>query len=74
MQIPDKPLIREIPKPVYQVTRSPGDPKTETTPYDKVVPVGAMPLTLTENTLLTPEGYDRDIRHYVFNIKGTNAR
>jgi len=74
MQAPAKPLVREIPKPVYELSVLEGDAKTENTPYEKLVPVGAVPLKLTENTLLTPEGYDRDIRHYVFEIKGTPVR
>ncbi len=74
MHAPARPLKREIPKPVYEVTRTKGDAKTESTPYEKIIPPGATPLTLTENTLLTPEGYDRDIRHYVFKIKGTHVR
>mmetsp|Transcript_55477 Transcript_55477/g.135929 ORF Transcript_55477/g.135929 Transcript_55477/m.135929 type:complete len:1940 (-) Transcript_55477:267-6086(-) len=74
MHAPAKPLKREIPKPVFEISRSPGDPKSVNTPYEKIVPSGAAALELTENSLLTPEGYDRDIRHYAFKIKGTHVR
>ena len=69
---PDKPLVRVIPKPAFQIDYSAGD-ATPAVPNEKLVPAGATPLTLMENTLLTPEGYDRDIRHYVFKIKDTSV-
>ena len=33
---------------------------------DDIVPPGAAKLTLLHNSLLVPEKYDRDIRHYEF--------
>ena len=72
LHAPAKPLNRTIPKPFYQVDRSKGD-ATPSVASEKLVPVGATPLILQENTLLTPEKYDRDIRHFVFKIKGTGV-
>mmetsp|Transcript_14287 Transcript_14287/g.48858 ORF Transcript_14287/g.48858 Transcript_14287/m.48858 type:complete len:1961 (-) Transcript_14287:1606-7488(-) len=72
LHVPQKPLERKIPKPAYKVTRTQGE-ATPSVSNDKLVPPGSNPLKLMENTLLTPEGYDRDIRHYVFKIKDTNV-
>mmetsp|Transcript_3531 Transcript_3531/g.8271 ORF Transcript_3531/g.8271 Transcript_3531/m.8271 type:complete len:1929 (-) Transcript_3531:295-6081(-) len=72
LHAPAKPLIREVPKPAYQVDKSEGDaePNVKT---ESIVPVGAVPLGMIENKLLTPPDYDRDIRHYSFNIKDTGV-
>lgn len=37
---------------------------------DDIVPPGAAKLTLLHNSLLVPEKYDRDIRHYEFKWLG----
>ena len=37
---------------------------------DDIVPPGAAKLTLLHNSLLVPEKYDRDIRHYEFKLLG----
>mmetsp|Transcript_3677 Transcript_3677/g.2194 ORF Transcript_3677/g.2194 Transcript_3677/m.2194 type:complete len:106 (-) Transcript_3677:376-693(-) len=36
------------------------------------IPKDACTVPMIENTLMTPKGYDRDIRHYVFDINGRN--
>ena len=33
--------------------------------------VGSRLLPMTKNVLMTPDDYDRDIRHYEFELKGT---
>lgn len=40
---------------------------------DFVVPPGGTLLTMKTNKLLSPDGYERDIRHYEFNIKDTGV-
>eukprot|EP00493_Phyllostaurus_siculus_P025548 UN25892 len=40
---------------------------------DVVVPAGATMLTMKTNKLLSPDGYERDIRHYEFNIKDSGV-
>mmetsp|Transcript_37349 Transcript_37349/g.76622 ORF Transcript_37349/g.76622 Transcript_37349/m.76622 type:complete len:1929 (+) Transcript_37349:134-5920(+) len=72
LHAPAKPLVREIPKPAFQIDKTAGDAEPSVN-IDSIVPVGSVPLELMENTLLTPEGYDRDIRHYVFKIKDTGV-
>jgi sulfite reductase alpha subunit-like flavoprotein len=71
LHAPDKPLVRVIPKPAFKIDYSPGE-AAPAVANETLVPPGATPLTLMENTLLTPVGYDRDIRHYVFKIKDTS--
>lgn len=70
---PSVPLVREIPTPSYKVSTSPGKVDSPPVPDDDIIPPGAAKLKLLTNTLLTPEtkDYDRDIRHYEFEIKGT---
>lgn len=38
------------------------------------VPKGSMTLKLTQNKRLTKDGYDRDVRHYIFDITGKNIQ
>lgn len=70
MKVPKLPLSREIPKPVITVERRPGDAKPAVSDME-IRPAGTIALTMLENRLLTPAKYDRDIRHYSFDLKGT---
>eukprot|EP00927_Polykrikos_kofoidii_P046141 TRINITY_DN40337_c0_g1_i1.p1 TRINITY_DN40337_c0_g1~~TRINITY_DN40337_c0_g1_i1.p1 ORF type:complete len:1902 (+),score=402.20 TRINITY_DN40337_c0_g1_i1:435-5708(+) len=72
--VPTVPLSREVPAPCYRVDVSPGEVDKPPVDDDDIVPPGATRLTMLTNKLLTPEcmGYDRDIRHYEFNIAGTS--
>jgi len=36
-----------------------------------IVPLGSQLLPMTKNVVLTPTDYDRDIRHYEFDLRGT---
>eukprot|EP00494_Astrolonche_serrata_P030728 UN30996 len=48
--------------------------ETKTRPAsDVILPTGTTPLVMSKNMLLSPEGYERDIRHYEFEIKGTGV-
>lgn len=69
MGLPQMPLSQEAPAPCYRVDVSGGKPPSD----DDIVPPGASKLTLLHNSLLVPEKYDRDIRHYEFKIEGTNV-
>jgi len=72
---PQVPLQREVPVPCYRIDASPGEVACPPVADEDVIPPGATPLTLLTNRLLTPEciGYDRDIRHYEFQIAGTSV-
>eukprot|EP00913_Durusdinium_trenchii_P002484 g2296.t1 len=69
MGLPQMPLSQEAPAPCYRVDVS-GSGKPPISD-DDIVPPGAAKLTLLHNSLLVPEKYDRDIRHYEFKIEGT---
>ncbi|CAJ1363862.1 unnamed protein product [Effrenium voratum] len=67
--LPQMPLTQEAPAPCYRVDVSgTGKPPVSD---DDIVPPGASKLQLLHNSLLVPEKYDRDIRHYEFKIEGT---
>ncbi|XP_013418498.1 uncharacterized protein LOC106179427 isoform X2 [Lingula anatina] len=40
-------------------------------PTEALTPAGSKIIPLTKNVLLTPPDYDRDIRHYEFDLKGS---
>jgi len=71
---PPQPLEKKVPRPGYELEITKGDVNDPPISDDAIVPPGATPLKLLENTLLTPPEYDRDIRHYVFQIKGTPVK
>jgi len=60
----------ELPPPNFAAT--PLDAATCT--YEQCVPQGAVLLRLTENTRITPDDYDKDVRHLEFDLTGTNFR
>jgi len=68
---PQMPLSKDAPAPSYRVTASPGDANKPPVSDEEIVPPGATRLTMLTNRLLTPEGLDRDVRHYEFKIEGT---
>ena len=74
LKAPSQPIKREIPKAVFKVEIRAGDPKRSAVDNDALIPPGATALTLEENRRLTPPGNDRDIRHYQFNVAGTNIK
>lgn len=45
-------------------------PTTETI----IAPLGAKSFPMVKNQLMTPEDYDRDIRHYEFDLSSTGFR
>ena len=51
---------------------SPGSADKPPVADDDIIPPGATRLELLTNQPLTPDGYDRDIRHYEFKIAGTS--
>lgn len=72
MGAPAKPLVREIPRPAYEVSEASGEAEPAVS-YDSLVPPGATPLELTVSQRLTPDDYDRNITHYSFKIRGTGV-
>ncbi|CAE8721954.1 unnamed protein product [Polarella glacialis] len=71
--VPQLPTQRDVSVPCYRVDMSPGVAEKPPMHDDDIVPPGATRLTMLRNQLLVPqeEGYDRDIRHYEFQVKGT---
>jgi sulfite reductase (NADPH) flavoprotein alpha-component len=57
-----------MPAATFQVELVPSGKLTPS--GDVIVPKGARLIPMTSNTLLSPQGYDRDIRHYEFNLAG----
>jgi len=59
----------ELMPPLFKIHLNTKKPENKWfTPFDSIQ------LDLIENKLLTPEGYDRDVRHYVFDLKDKNIK
>lgn len=63
-----QPPVQELLPPSYDVKV---DPTGAAASSDVYLPVGAKLVPLTKNIVLTPPDYDRDIRHYEFDLSGT---
>eukprot|EP01124_Arcella_intermedia_P028483 TRINITY_DN5793_c0_g1_i2.p1 TRINITY_DN5793_c0_g1~~TRINITY_DN5793_c0_g1_i2.p1 ORF type:complete len:1820 (+),score=413.59 TRINITY_DN5793_c0_g1_i2:47-5506(+) len=70
---PKLPLIREIPKPAVTIEKRPSTGAAAVKDMDIRFP-GSTPLKMLENRLLTPVKYDRDIRHYAFDLTGSGLK
>merc|ERR1719197_805453 len=66
---PEKVLL----PPSYKVHITPYADATVKPDSAVVIPPGATMIPMKTNKLLSPEGYERDIRHYEFNIKDTGV-
>eukprot|EP00492_Amphilonche_elongata_P000058 TRINITY_DN101_c0_g1_i6.p1 TRINITY_DN101_c0_g1~~TRINITY_DN101_c0_g1_i6.p1 ORF type:complete len:304 (-),score=113.16 TRINITY_DN101_c0_g1_i6:27-938(-) len=66
---PEKVLL----PPSYKVKVTPASDTDSRPASDVVVPSGATLLTMKTNKLLSPEDYERDIRHYEFDIKDSGV-
>lgn len=64
-----QPPADKLPAQNFNIKAS--DAKDEAGMY---VPKGSYTLKLTQNKQLTKEGYDRDVRHYIFDITGKNIK
>ena len=68
LQVPNVPVGDiPVPKPEFEVMSRPASGSPVTT-MEQLCPPGAVNVMRTKKVLLTPEGYDRDIRHYEFDI------
>merc|ERR1712045_103065 len=66
---PEKVLL----PPSYKARITPGAETSARPASDVVIPPGATMIPLKTNKLLSPEGYERDIRHYEFDTVGTGV-
>jgi sulfite reductase alpha subunit-like flavoprotein/ferredoxin len=73
LDAPSEPIIKTKPKPLFTVEVRPGGAQ-QAVHDSKVMPPNGVRVQRTCAQLLTPEKYDRDIRHYEFNIEGTNLQ
>eukprot|EP00928_Gymnodinium_smaydae_P030133 TRINITY_DN2247_c0_g1_i2.p1 TRINITY_DN2247_c0_g1~~TRINITY_DN2247_c0_g1_i2.p1 ORF type:complete len:1896 (+),score=381.74 TRINITY_DN2247_c0_g1_i2:84-5690(+) len=73
--LPQTPLTREVRPACYRIDFSPGKADSPPVEDSDIVPPGATKLVMRTNRLLSAEamGYDRDIRHYEFDIKDTGV-
>ena len=70
LQLPRAPLEQKAPPPPYEIEISKGG-EHPLIADSSLVPKGAIPLTLKENRRLTPQDYDREIRHFEFELQGS---
>eukprot|EP00824_Muranothrix_gubernata_P006672 TRINITY_DN18605_c0_g1_i1.p1 TRINITY_DN18605_c0_g1~~TRINITY_DN18605_c0_g1_i1.p1 ORF type:complete len:1714 (-),score=365.24 TRINITY_DN18605_c0_g1_i1:483-5165(-) len=70
LQLNAKKTTTEPPHPSFVLTKNPPGTHQADLPA-RIIPQGASLVSLIQNKRLTPEDYDRNIMHLVFDLKGT---
>ncbi|EER05976.1 pyruvate:ferredoxin oxidoreductase/NADPH-cytochrome P450, putative [Perkinsus marinus ATCC 50983] len=67
-----KPEDEEEPEALFEVTSLPVTAADKSLPYQRIVPPGSQAVPVLENRRLTPESYERDIRHIALDISAAD--
>ena len=73
LELPNRPVKQERLRSPLNVTVSPGG-AVAAAKITSLAPPGFTVVPRVAHRLLTPKGYDRDIRHYEFDIRGTGLK
>ncbi|KAF4722763.1 hypothetical protein FOZ62_009059, partial [Perkinsus olseni] len=67
-----KPEDEEEYEAIFEITSFPVTAVDKNLPYQRIVPPGSLPVPVLENRRLTPESYERDIRHIALDVSATD--